>query len=242
MTSSLNYLNRSHYEKSLKHKKFLGIDIRQESGKLILSQENYITKILKNFEMDECKPIKTPGILGENLDDIASSPPVSKTKYQEALGSLMYLATGTRPDLAFAVSNLSRYNQDPREKHWKAVKRIFRYIKGTQNTCLVYTSDNGKLNATSDASWCTTEDGKSFGGYFIKLGKNFINWKCNKQRIVALSTMEAELLAFCECACEVKWYIFLLEELGQDDLIDKPIGIKTDCQALIDWIKKTKTK
>ncbi|KFM63685.1 Copia protein, partial [Stegodyphus mimosarum] len=52
--------------------------------------------------------------------------------------------------------------------------------------------------------------------------------------------MEAELLAFCECACEIKWYIFLLEELGQDDLIDKSTEIKTDCQALIDWIKKPK--
>ncbi|XP_035206029.1 uncharacterized mitochondrial protein AtMg00810-like [Stegodyphus dumicola] len=85
-----------------KTQNFLGIDIRQESGKLILSKENYITEILKNFEMDECKPVKTPGILGENLDDIASSPPVSKTKYQEAaLGSIDVLSNRHKARLSF---------------------------------------------------------------------------------------------------------------------------------------------
>lgn len=217
--------------------KFLGIEVKQESERIILSQRNYITKILNKFGMMDCNPVKTPGAIGEDLNDFATSPPVSKTEYQEALGSLMYLATGTRPDLAFAVCNLSQYNKDPREKHWKAIKRVFRYIKGTQELGLIYSSNNEKLNATSDASWCTTRDGRSFGGYFIKFGKNVINWKCSKQRIVALSTMEAELLAFCDNVCEIKWFLTLLKELNHDELIQEPVVIKTDSQALISWIK-----
>lgn len=223
-----------------KRNTFLGIDIKQESGKIIISQNNYISKLLKRFKMEDSNPVKTPGALGEDLKDISNSPSISQTQYQEAIGSLMYLATGTRPDLAFAVSYLSQFNKDPREKHWKAVKRIFRYIKGTQNIGLEYTFDDGKLNATSDASWCTTEDSKSFGGYFVKLGKNILSWKCNKQRIVALSTMEAELLSFCESVCEIKWYINLLEDIKREDLIEKPVKVKTDSQALINWIKNPK--
>ncbi|GBM54016.1 hypothetical protein AVEN_215390-1 [Araneus ventricosus] len=94
--------------------------------------------------MIDCNPMKTPGIIGDtSLDNYDDSRPFSSKTYHEAIGSLMYLATGTRPDISFIVGKLSQYNRDPREIHWAAVKRILRYLRGTSG--LRFNSTPGKL-------------------------------------------------------------------------------------------------
>ncbi|UYV60352.1 hypothetical protein LAZ67_1000919 [Cordylochernes scorpioides] len=219
---------------------FLGIEILVKDEDITLSQYIYIDKILDKFKMSDCNASFVPGTVGENLDDFKDSKKFSPQIYQEAIGSLMYLSTGTRPDLAYAISNLSQYCKEPYEIHWKALKKVLRYVKGTRNVCLKLTSKMGHLTAFTDASWNNTADAKSFGGHIIKIGDNLLNWKSGKQRIVALSTMEAELLSFCDGVCDIKFYTSLLEELNMKQLIKEPTPIKTDSKSLIDWIKNQK--
>ncbi|UYV62445.1 hypothetical protein LAZ67_2000623 [Cordylochernes scorpioides] len=219
---------------------FLGIEILVKDEDITLSQYIYIDKILDKFKMSDCNASFVPGTVGENLDDFKDSKKFSPQIYQEAIGSLMYLSTGTRPDLAYAISNLSQYCKEPYEIHWKALKKVLRYVKGTRNVCLKLTSQMGHLTAFTDASWNNTADAKSFGGHIIKIGDNLLNWKSGKQRIVALSTMEAELLSFCDGVCDIKFYTSLLEELNMKQLIKEPTPIKTDSKSLIDCIKNQK--
>ncbi|UYV70364.1 hypothetical protein LAZ67_7002686 [Cordylochernes scorpioides] len=98
----------------------LGIENIKEDVRLILKQENYINKILQKYNMQDCKHISTPLDPNTNLDNFNSSKEVNKTQYQELIGSLLYLSTKSRPDIAFAVTLLSRYNQNPREMHMSA--------------------------------------------------------------------------------------------------------------------------
>lgn len=220
---------------------FLGLEVNQTENEIVLSQRNYVMKILEKFNMQDCNPVRTPGSAGDKqLDDHANSRSFSQKKYQEAIGSVMYLAIGTRPDIAYTVSRLSQYNKNPKEVHWTAIKRLFRYLKGTVDYCLKFESGNGKLNACTDASWSTTPDAKSYSGYMLKIGESLIGWKSGKQKLVALSTMEAELIAACECVCAVRWISCLLEELGENDRVSRPIDIRTDSTALIDWINNQK--
>lgn len=96
-------------------------------------------QVLKRFNMENCKPVTTPSDPNQILS-ISMSPKteteieeVKNIPYQEAVGSLLYLAQGTRLDIMFAVSNVSRFNSNSGTAHWSAVKRIFRYVKGTQS-------------------------------------------------------------------------------------------------------------
>ncbi|UYV80528.1 hypothetical protein LAZ67_19000474 [Cordylochernes scorpioides] len=219
---------------------FLGIEILVKDEDITFSQYISIDKILDKFKMSDCNASFVPGTIGENLDDFKDSKKFSLQIYQEAIGSLMYLSTGTRPDLAFAISNLSQYCKEPYEIHWKALKKVLRYVKGTRNLCLKLTSQMGHLTAFTDASWNNTADAKSFGGRIIKIGDNLLNWKSGKQKIVALITMETELLSFCDGVCVIKFYTSLLEELNMKQLIKEPTPIKTDSKSLIDWIKNQK--
>lgn len=198
-------------------------------------------KTLKKFRMQDCHAVKTPGTAGDKcLDDYANSQKIPLRRYQEAIGSIMYLAIRTRPDITFTISKLSQYNKDPREIHWTAVKRLLRYLKGTMDYCLKLKPIKGQLNASTDASWCTTPDAKSFSGYLLKIGESLIGWKSAKQKLVALSTMEAELIGACDATSAVKWIRYFLEELHEEELIRDPTEIQTDSKAVIDWIKNPK--
>ncbi|UYV65374.1 hypothetical protein LAZ67_3004101 [Cordylochernes scorpioides] len=89
---------------------FIGIEIKREEDGFYLSQTHYIDTILHRFGLEECNSVQTPGDQNQNLDEYLDSKPVDKTVYQEMIGSLMYLSTGTRPDISFNVSNLSQYS------------------------------------------------------------------------------------------------------------------------------------
>ncbi|UYV77321.1 hypothetical protein LAZ67_15000497 [Cordylochernes scorpioides] len=91
---------------------FISIEIRRTEHGYDLSQSHYINKILRRFGLEECNIVQTPGDRDQNFDEYKDSKPVDKTLYQEMIGSLMYLTTGTRPDISYNVSNLSQYNND----------------------------------------------------------------------------------------------------------------------------------
>jgi hypothetical protein len=113
----------------------------------------------------------------------------------------MYLAVSTRPDIAFAVSMLSQFNQHHGKEHWNAAKRVLRYLKGTLDHGLTFKKTGEKLRVCVDADWAgSIDDRRSFTGYSFILASATISWETRKQRTVALSSTEAEYMALSDGA------------------------------------------
>ena len=139
--------------------------------------------------------------------------------YGQAVGSLFYLAVATRPDIARTVGNLARFSKNPGMTHWKAVKHLFRYIKGTLDYKLTYSSssDSELFTSYTDADHAGCPDtGRSTSGYVIKMGTGAISWSSRLQSIVALSTTEAEFVAAVSAGQEMLWLRNLLTEFRFD--------------------------
>jgi hypothetical protein len=130
----------------------------------------------------------------------------------------MYLAIATRPDIAFAVGVLCRFMARPGPEHWKAVKHLFRYLRGTIDYRLTYAPDASApkpFYAYSDADHGGNHDnGRSTSAYVVKIGSGAVSWMSRLQPIVALSTTEAEFIAAASAGQEVVWMRQLLRELG----------------------------
>lgn len=194
-------------------KYFLGLEIRQGKFGIFVSQEAYAKDILKKNKMEECKPVATPMELGMKLSRFEGGNQVNASNYRSLVGSLRYL-TCTRPDIAYSVGIVSRYMEDPRHSHLKAIKRILRYIRGTESLGLLYSKANGfKLVGYSDSDWCgDVDDRKSTSGYVFYMGNTAFTWLSKKQPIVTLSTCEAEYVAASWCVCHTIWLRNLLRE------------------------------
>ena len=174
--------------------------------------------------MLNCKSIGTPMAPGSTL----TKDQCPKTREEEikmhnvpyisAVGSLMYLATMTRPDIAYTVGVLARFNSNPGMAHWKAVKRLFQYLKGTLDITLTYGPDSTTpdlFHTFCDADHGGNKDnGKSTTGYMIKLGTGVVSWSSKLQPVVMLSTTEAEYVASVAAGKEIKWMNNLLKEFG----------------------------
>ncbi|KAG7198049.1 hypothetical protein KM043_018221 [Ampulex compressa] len=212
--------------------KFLNIGIEETEDGIYLSQEDYIDKILNKFGLEECNTSRTPVACQQNLNEYEDSQAVDKTHYQEFIGSIMYLAVGTRPDISFTVSYLSQYCKNPRKIHLEAVKRVYRYLKGTKELVLKFDRQELEIQASTDASWNSTVDAKSYSGYIMKMGNNSICWKNRKQSLVAMSTCEAELIAICEGAREVIWLRNLLNSLNVMEQNGRAITLYTDSKVV----------
>ena len=129
-------------------KYLLGIQITRDQSGIYLSQSTFITKILEKFNMSNCKPNVTPAI-NPTVDE--SEKLVDTIPYMQAIGSLNYLATRTRPDISYAVGYMARKMQTPSQNDWTNIKRIFRYLQGTINLKLKYGIQNSELFGYSDA-------------------------------------------------------------------------------------------
>uniref|UniRef100_A0A2N9ELY1 CCHC-type domain-containing protein n=1 Tax=Fagus sylvatica TaxID=28930 RepID=A0A2N9ELY1_FAGSY len=206
-------------------KKILGMEIRRdrEARKLWLSQKNYIRKVLEKFSMLDAKPVSTPlanhfrlsgSQCPKNEEEIEN---MSKVPYASAVGCLMYAMVCTRPDLAHAVSTVSRYMANPGREHWNAVKWIFRYLKGTAEHGILFSRQPGTNSVVGyvDADYAgEVDDRRSTTGYVFTLSGGPICWKSILQSIVAMSTTEAEYMAVAEAAKEALWLKGLVKELG----------------------------
>ena len=168
--------------------------------------------------MKECKPVRTPVSVNCKLLKVSEdSEVVEQAFYQSAVGSLLYLAVRTRPDIAYAVNNVARFCSKPTKEHWVAVKRVFRYLRGTTQLGLLYTKkvESDLLIGYSDADWGgDCNDYKSTSGYLFQIGSTAITWKSKKQSCIALSTAEAEYMALSSAAQEAIWLRELSSDLG----------------------------
>ena len=135
----------------------LGISISHDEDNycITLQQKQYIRNILTRFRLADAKAVSTPADPSVTLvKDDGVSKEVDPTLYQSMVGSLIYAAMATRPDIAQAVGTVSKFNSKPSEEHFTAVKRIFRYLRGTSDLTLRYQrQEDGSLVGYSDADW-----------------------------------------------------------------------------------------
>ncbi|KAJ1257159.1 hypothetical protein BS78_K195200 [Paspalum vaginatum] len=169
---------------------YLGIEVKQGRRGIEPRQSAYAIKLLDKAGMGRCNACSTPMEVRPKLSKSGTSPVVDATLYRSLIGSLPYLLH-TRPELSFAVGYLSRFMEEPRSEHMKAMKMILWYIKGTFDHGLFYTNDGGKLDFVgySDSDMAGDVDGrKSTTGVIFFLGGNPVTWLSQKQRMVALSS------------------------------------------------------
>lgn len=159
-----------------------------------------------------------------------NSPPVDVKKYKSLLGSLLYVAIKTRPDIAFAVNQASRYYEQPKEINYKSLMMILQYLNSTKDK-LVHNNGETKLIGYSDSDYANDENTRrSTSGYIYLIRNSPISWKSQLQRIVTLSTAEAEFVSLTECAKQGIWMKNLIQEVTKNKI---RIKIKVDNKACI---------
>ncbi|GJY56693.1 putative ribonuclease H-like domain-containing protein [Tanacetum coccineum] len=185
---------------------FLGLQVKQKTDGIFISQDKYVADMLKKFDLTSVKTAITPMETKMALTKDEEADEVDVHLYRSMIGSLMYL-TASRPDIMFAVCACSRFQVTPKTSHLNAVKRIFKYLKGKPNLGLWYPRESSfDLEAFSDSDYAGANlDRKSTTGGCQFLGSRLISWQCKKQTIVATSTTEAEYVAAASCCGQVLW-------------------------------------
>jgi transposase InsO family protein len=217
----------------------LGIKITRdlENKTISLSQHSYIDSIITRFNFNDLKPLSMPMDPSSPLSKTQSPTKledVAKMKnvpYREAVGSLMYAAMGTRPDIAFATSTVAQFSENPGWAHWEAVKRIFRYLLGTKKLELIYGGEKRGLVGYVDADGASQEHRRAITGYVFLVDGGAISWSSKKQELVTLSTTEAEYVAATHAAKEAIWLRRLIGELFKP--VDSPTVLFSDSQSAI---------
>ncbi|GJX12386.1 ribonuclease H-like domain-containing protein, partial [Tanacetum coccineum] len=178
---------------------------KAEEDRIFISQDKYMTEILKKFGFTNVKTASTPMETQKPLLKDEDGEEVDVHLYRSMIGSLMYL-TSSRPDIMFAVCACARYQVNPKVSHLHAVKRIFRYLKGQPKLGLWYPKDSPfDLVAYTDSDYAGASlDRKSTTGGCQFLGCRLISWQCKKQTVVANSTTEAEYVAASSCCGQMK--------------------------------------
>jgi hypothetical protein len=206
---------------------FLGLQICQRNKGIFISQEKYIREMLKKFGMTDCKPVSTPMQTSCKLSKDDDSKDADQRQYRSMIGSLLYVTT-SRPDVMQEVGQVARFQEAPKESHVLAVKRIFRYLKGTKEFGLWYPKGKDlSLVAYTDADWAgCIDDRRSTSGEYFYLGECLVSWLRKKQSSISLSTTEAEYIATMTCCTQVLWMKQTLQDMQVK--YDEPISILCD--------------
>lgn len=202
-----------------------------------LKQSGYARKLLEKAGMLDCNPTKLPMDPKEHIANDEGGKSVDATHFKSIVGGLRYLVH-TRPNIAYAVGIVSRYMERPTTMHLNAIKRIFRYIQGTQEYGLVYTESGGNniLSGYSDSDLAgNTDDRKSTGGMAFYLNESLVTWVSQKQRCVALSSCEAEFMAATAATCQEIWLRNVLKQVTDEQI--GPVTIFIDNKSAIDLAK-----
>ncbi|GJS83134.1 retrovirus-related pol polyprotein from transposon TNT 1-94 [Tanacetum coccineum] len=211
---------------------FLGLQIKQMEDGMFFNQSEYIKEMLKKFGLKDSIPTKTPMSTKIKLtkDDKADS--VASTKYRGMIGSLIYLTAG-RPDIMFSVCLCSRFQENPKATHLDAVKRIFRYLRGTTHKGLWY--PNGTRIETivyADSDYAGDYlDRKSTSVVCIFMGCFLTSWFSKKQTALAISTIEAEYVSVGKACQQALW---MKQALIDCDIRLDDVPIMCDNKGAID--------
>ncbi|GKC05753.1 retrovirus-related pol polyprotein from transposon TNT 1-94 [Tanacetum coccineum] len=194
---------------------FLGLQISQSPRGIFINQSKYALESLKKYGFDSCDLVDTPMVEKSKLDEDKERKAVNLSHYHRMIGTLLYL-TATRPDLQFAICMYARYQAQPTKKHLHAVKRIFRYLRGTVNQGLWYPKDSSiALTAFADADHAGCQDTRrSTSGSMQFLGDRLVSWSSKRQKSAAISSTEAEYIALSGCCAQVLWMRSQLTDYG----------------------------
>ncbi|RVW67823.1 Retrovirus-related Pol polyprotein from transposon TNT 1-94 [Vitis vinifera] len=232
---------------------FYVIDIKihrdKFKGILGLSQETYINKVLERFRMKNCSPSVSPIVKGDrfNLNQCPKNDlereQMKNIPYASAVGSLMYAQVCTRPDIAFVVGMLGRYQSNPCIDHWKAAKKVMRYLQGTKDYKLMYRrTSNLEVVGYSDSDFAGYVDSrKSTSGYIFILAGGAISWRSVKQTMTTTSTMEAEFISCFEATSHGVWLKSFISGLRVMDSISRPLSIYCHNSATVFMAKNNKS-
>ena len=243
---SKRFLSRNFDMKDLGEASYvIGIEIHRDraNGTLGLSQKAYIERVLNRFNMQHCSPTVAPVIKG----DVFGSHQCPKTEveheemkripYASVVGSLTYAQVCTRPDIAFICGMLGRFQSNPGLHHWKAAKKVLRYLQGTKEYKLTYTrSDNLEVIGYSDSDFAKCKDSsRSTLGYIFMLSGGPISWKSKKQVLTTTSTMMAEYVSVYNATCHAMLLRNLITGLKIVNSISRPLKIYCDNNAAVSF-------
>lgn len=217
--------------------KFLGLNVERDwkNVRLNISNPMLTRSILHRFNMHKAKPDRTPLPEGINLEkeEVKSNVP-----YKEVVGVLLYLSNTVRPDIAFAANKLARYMEAHGDTHWAAAKHVLRYMNGTVDMGIVYSSGGGTtVTAFADADFAgERDDRKSTSGYKFCMAGGVFSWRAKKQTLLAQRTEEAEYVSLASEVREKMWLRPLSKEMGTysaEDVIvwcDNQAAVATACE------------
>ena len=217
-------------------KYFLGIEICRSKEGLFMSQRKYTLDLLKDAGALGGKTAKMPmedGYKVPRKGELEDSKPLQDPKlYRKLVGKLIYL-TITRPDICFAVNQVSQHMQTPKEHHWCMIERILMYLNGASGQGVwLGCNKSTEVVGYCDADWAgDREDRRSTTGYCTFIGGNIVTWKSKKQKVVACSSAEAEYRAMLKLTNELVWIKGILKHLGVEQ--STPMTMHCDNQAAI---------
>ena len=216
----------------------LGLEIKRNRDfwTISISQRSYIDSIISRYGFEDAKPLSIPIVANSTLSQNDCPTTTSDIRkmagrpYREAVGSLMYTAVGTRPDISFAVGQVARFSDNPGQPHWEAVKCIFCYLKGTRDYWLVYGENGPSISGYTDADGMSNEDRHAISGYTFLINGGAVSWSSKRQSIVTLSTAEAKYVAATHAAKEAVWLRKFISEVYQPQ---EPMPLHSDSQSAI---------
>ncbi|XP_062088777.1 secreted RxLR effector protein 161-like [Humulus lupulus] len=194
---------------------FLGVQLHQLDQGLHLCQTKYILDLLTYAKMEFANSLPTRMASGEKLYLQDGDPMEDPLLYRSVVGALQYV-TVTRPEIPYVVNRVSQFMQTPLDTHWKVVKKVLRYLKGTLDYGLTfYNSPQLRLTSFSDADWVSDpDDRRSTSSFCVYLGGNLISWASKKQRTISRSSTKAEYRSLAHATAELMWIQSLLQEIG----------------------------
>ena len=196
-------------------KEFLRMWFHVHNGFIALEQKDYLMKVLERFNMQNAKSAQTP--LPSGYMPTPYTGPVDeklRNRYQQLIGSLLYLMLGTRPDIAFAVTKMSQFAANPTEEHFNKALYICHYLVGTADYDLQYKRSGNGLMAYADADWGSDNKSRhSITGNLVMLADGAISWTSKAQKTIALSSTEAEYMSLSDATRQLVWIHSLLGEL-----------------------------
>lgn len=216
-----------------KAKDIVGIELNWRPDSLTLTQSGYINQMLEKYVMSNGKRVPTPGVPALIINE-EDKRITDNTEYRGIVGSLLYLANGTTPDIAYAVQHCSQYVEKATITELKAAKRILRYIAGTSHYGIKLKRSiekHIKVKVYCDASYASGRDRKFISGEIVELNGSNVIWSSRKQSVIAQSTVEAEYIAMAVTAKQLAWLRQLLGEMNID--YQKPFHLMKDNQGSI---------
>jgi len=236
-------------------RQFLGIEIHRDGTGVSLGQKGYITTILRRFGMEHTHGVSTPMDPNVKLDlaeDRGEKELKEITDYQAVVGSLMYAALATRPDISYAVAALFRYNSRPFTSHMTTAKRVLQYLKYTADFRLHFNGNgtgngigNGigidignSLSGYLDSDWGKESADRKFqGGHVFVAGNGgAVSWQSRQQSLIAMSTLDAEFIACSEASREAKWLLQLQKDIHSSQRDSPLLPINCDNQGALTLI------